>query len=175
MECKVLRQIRTIPVALLLLVFCFAAAPVTARADEPEFDALANYIKQNYQGKRVSIPFLGLGRFLVKVIRPAGVKSFKLAVFENVQLNHSSAVSSAKHPLNLMMREVLSPEWQPLIRVRTREGQQMHVYAREAGKDIKLLIASIDNEEAFVARVKFNPQSLAKWMQNPQIMGLSLK
>ena len=169
-----LRQNRTSPVALLLLlfVFCLAAAP-RVQADEPEFDALANYIKQNYQGQRVKIPFLGLGRFLVKVIRPAGVKSFKLIVFEKVRLNHADA--AATHPLNLMMREVLDPAWQPLVRVRNRDGQQMYVYAREAGKDIKLLIASIDNEEAFVVRVKFSPQSLAKWMQNPEIMGISLK
>ena len=171
-----LRRNRTSSVALLLLlfVFGFAAAP-PARADEPEFDALANYIKQNYQGKKVSIPFLGLGRFFVKIIRPAGVKSFKLAIFENVRLNHTEAATAATHPLNLMMRQVLDPAWQPLVRVRNRDGQQMYVYAREAGKDIKLLIASIDNEEAFVVRLKFSPESLAKWMQDPQIMGISLK
>jgi hypothetical protein len=160
------------PFALLLAVLLCGAPAV--RADEPEFDALANYIKQNYQAKRVSIPFMWLGRFAVKIIRPAGVKSFKFAMFENVKLERGAA-SDATHPLNLMMREVLSEDWQPLVRVRTREGQQMYVYAREAGKDIKVLIASIDNDEAFVARVKFNPVSLAKWLQDPQIMGVSLR
>jgi hypothetical protein len=170
-----LRHKRTSAVALLLILFAFGfAATPAARADEPEFDALTNYIKQNYQGKRIKIPFLGLGRFFVKIVRPAGVKSFKLAVFENVRLNHSAA-NAAAHPLNLMMREVLDPAWQPLIRVRNREGQQMYVYARETGKDIKLLIASIDNEEAFVLRLKFSPTALAKWLQNPEIMGIPLK
>ena len=160
------------PVALLLiLTVCLLAVAPPTRADEPEFDALANYIKQNYQAQKVKIPFFFLARLAVKLVRPAGVKSFKFVMFEQVKL----ANGDAAQPLNQVMREVLAPEWQPLIRVRARDGQQMYVYAREAGKDVKLLIASIDHEQAFVVRVKFSPQALAKWMQNPEIMGVSLK
>ena len=167
-------MLRQRPVSLLLAFIlgslCLCAAAVPARADEPEFDALTKYIQKNYQAKRVKIPFLGLARFAVKIIRPAGVKSFKLATFKDIQY----ADSTPGVALNLLMREVLSEDWQPLLRIRAQTGEQMYVYARPVGKDIKVLLASIDKEEAFVAHIKFSPKALAKWMQNPQIMGVSL-
>lgn len=162
--------------ALLLLAFILSslfvcAATVPARADEPEFDALTNYIQKNYQAKRVKVPFLGLARFAVKIIRPAGVKSFKLATFKNLQHTNAAPDTAARW----LMREVLPEEWQPLVRVRADTGEEVYVYARPVGKDIKVLLASIDKDEAFVARVRFSPQALAKWMQDPKIMSISLR
>lgn len=154
---------------LCLLLLCLAAP--AAQAKEPEFDALTKHIKQNYQGRQVKIPFLGLARFAVKIIRPAGVKSFKVAIFENLQ----PADAAHAPAMSLVMRANLPVDWQPLLRVRSAEGGEVYVYARPAGKDIKLLIASINGPDAFVARVKFSPKSLAKWLQKPEIMGISLQ
>ncbi|HEX8118412.1 MAG TPA: hypothetical protein VF521_14135, partial [Pyrinomonadaceae bacterium] len=66
--------------ALLLSILVFA--PVQVRADE--FDAVVRNVRAACGGKRVRIPFLGLASFATRLVRPAGVKSFKLAVFEEV-------------------------------------------------------------------------------------------
>lgn len=77
------KQKRVLMHALVAFIFAAAmlsAASQTARADDPEFDAIAKHLKLRYNAKRIHIPFLGLANFFVKIIKPAGVKSFKVAI-----------------------------------------------------------------------------------------------
>jgi hypothetical protein len=163
------------PLVHTLVAFVIAATLVvttaqTARADDPEFDAITKHLKLVYQAKRISIPFLGLANFFVKIVRPAGVKSFKVAIFEN--LNFTGGQTDAG--LGAVMRSALSPEWQPLVRVRSRDGEQVYVYGREAGENIKLMVVTIDKSDAVVARVKLSPQRLSEFLNNPKILGISI-
>ncbi|HKQ99414.1 MAG TPA: hypothetical protein VJT09_02005 [Pyrinomonadaceae bacterium] len=157
-------------VALVLAMTVLAASAPAARADDPEFDAVTKHIKSFYKAKRVSIPFLGLANFFVKIIRPAGVKSFKVAIFEGLDF-----AAGANDPgLGLVLRGALSPEWHPLVRVRERDGEQLYVYAREAGENIKLMVVTIDRTDAVVARVKISPKRLSDFINNPKILGVSV-
>lgn len=159
-----------------LLIICITttlintAAPQVARAADPEFDAITRHLKLFYHAKRVSIPFLGLANFFVKIIRPAGVKSFKVAIFEDLDF----AAGKSDTELGSVMRSALSPEWQPLVRVRSRDGERVYVYARADGENIKLMVATIDRSDAVVARVKLSPQRLSEFLSNPKILGISL-
>ena len=156
--------------ALVIMATMLVAVPQTARADDPEFDAIAKHLKLRYNAKRVSIPFLGLANFFVKIVRPAGVKSFKVAIFENLNF----AAGKLDTELALVMRGALRPEWQPLVRIRSRDGEQVYVYAREAGKNIKLLVVTIDQTDAVIARVKLSPKRLSEFLNNPKILGISV-
>ena len=155
-------------VAIVIAATLLMAAPQAARADDPEFDAITRHLKLVYQAKRVSIPFLGLANFFVKIVRPAGVKSFKVAIFEN--LNFTGGKTDAG--LSSVMRSALSPEWQPLVRVRSRDGEQVYVYGREAGENVKLMVVTIDHSDAVVARVKLSPKRLSEFLNNPKILGI---
>ena len=157
-------------IVLVLTATIFLAAPQSARADDPEFEAIANHIKLVYSAKRVSIPFLGLANFFVKIVRPAGVKSFKVAIFENLILKAGKVAPE----LGAVMRNALSPEWQSLVRIRSRGGEQVYVYAREAGENIKLMVVTIDRTDAVVARVKLSPKRLGEFLSNPKILGISV-
>src|SRR3712207_4416403 len=122
--------------AALLLAFALSA-PASARADE--FDAVVKRVRAACGGKKVRIPFLGLAGFATKLVRPAGVKSFKLAVFEDV--TRAGDVSG----LGAAIGESLGPGWRPLVRVRSGRGAgQTHVYIREAGDNLKLMIVTLD-------------------------------
>lgn len=145
----------------------------TAHAKDNPFDAIAKHLKSQYKAKRRKIPFMGLANFAVKIIRPAGVKSIKVAIFE--ELDHASAAATANNELNLIMRNALSPEWRPLVRVRSRDGGQTYVYATEEGKSVKLMVVNIARDEAVIARVKVNPEKLKDFLENPRILGISLK
>ena len=158
-------------VALFITATLVIGIPQTARADDPEFDAITKHLKQRFNARRVSIPFLGLANLFVRIVRPAGVKSFKVAIFED--LNPGAGQSNAG--LALVMRGALSPEWQPLVRTRSREGEQVYVYAREAGENIKLMVVTIDRTDAVIARVKISPKRLSEFLQNPKILGISIK
>jgi hypothetical protein len=157
-------------VALIITATMLVAVPQTARADDAEFDAITKHLKLFYHAKRISIPFLGLANFFVKIVRPAGVKSFKVAIFEDLNF----AAGKMDKELGLLMRNALNPEWQPLIRIRSRDGEQVYVYAREAGENIKLMVVTIDHSDAVVARVKLSPQRLSEFLNNPKILGISV-
>ena len=158
-------------VALVITTVLVTSTPQTARADDAEFDAITKHLKQRFNARRVSIPFLGLAKFFVRIVRPAGVKSFKVAIFED--LNVGAGQTDAG--LGLVMRGALSPEWQPLVRTRSRAGEQVYVYAREAGENIKLMVVTIDRTDAVVARVKLSPKRLREFLDNPKILGISIK
>jgi hypothetical protein len=157
-------------VVLVIAATMLSVSAPAARADDPEFDAITKHIKLFYKAKRVSIPFLGLANFFVKIVRPAGVKSFKVAIFENLNLAPGANASE----LGQVMRNALSAEWHPLVRIRSRDGEQVYVYAREAGENIKLMVVTIDRTDAVVARVKVSPKKLSEFLNNPKILGISV-
>ena len=157
-------------VALAITTTLLMAATPVARAGDPEFDAVTKHLKLFYNAKRVSIPFLGLANFFVKIVRPAGVKSFKVAIFED--LNFTGGKTDTE--LGSVLRSALSPEWHPLVRARSRDGERLYVYAREEGENIKLMVVTIDRSDAVVARVKLSPKRLSEFLSNPKILGISL-
>lgn len=156
--------------AFILASAALFVAPQTARADDPEFDAITKHLQLHYKAKRVHIPFLGLADFFVHIVHPAGVKNFKVAVFEN--LNFTAGESNSG--LALVMRNALSADWQPMVRVSSREGEQIYVYAKIDGANIKMMVVTVDHDEAVVARFKFSPEKLNEFLRNPKILGISL-
>ena len=151
-----------------LSLFVLLITPAQARADE--FDSVVKNVRAACGGKRVRIPFLGLASFATKLVRPAGVKSFKLAVFEDV--TREGDVSG----LGDAVGRSLGPGWRPLVRVRTGRGaEQTYVYVREAGDNLKLMIVTLDAAQATVIRAKINPEALARFARDPKLLGVSLK
>ncbi|HEX8137238.1 MAG TPA: hypothetical protein VF544_06575 [Pyrinomonadaceae bacterium] len=159
---------------LILVLVCatlLSLSVSTARAEDRAFKAITTHLTTRYQAKRKRIPFLGLASFAVRMVRPAGVKSIKLVMFE--ELNDTGRGDRTE--LNAVIRQALDEHWQPLVRVRSRKGgEQMFVYAMQDGQDIKLMVVSLQETEAFIARVKLNPATLAKWMEKPELLGISL-
>jgi VWFA-related protein len=152
----------------LILALVLPLACTTAEARDNEFKALVKHIETHYRAKRTRIPFLGLAGFIVKVVRPAGVKGFKLAVFEDQDFSRSAE----DRTFESVMGRALSAEWQPLVRVHSRKsGERVYVYAKPKGKDLELMIATLEQREAVVIQVKVNPDTLAKWMERPDRMG----
>lgn len=148
----------------LLALFC---QPASARGDE--FDAVVRDVRAACGGKRVRIPFLGLAGLATRFVRPAGVKSFKLAVFEDLKMSGDLAGLAAA------VGRSLGPEWRPLLRVRVSRGaEQTYVYVREAGEDLKLMIVSLGGDQATVVRAKVSPEALAKFARDPNVLGVSL-
>ena len=154
---------------ILMLVTCLMlASTATASAKDGEFDRVVKHLKTQYRAKSKSIPLLGLARFAMRVVRPAGVKSFKLAIFEDQDFSDKPGAAQ----FSSVVQEALTPAWRPLVRVYSRQdGEQTYVYLREAGKDFKLIIVNVEPREAVVVQVKVNPQTLIKWMQEPDRIG----
>lgn len=159
----------TIALSFLLLAFASGAPAAHAKGGN-EYNAIVKHLKTKYQAKKVKVPFVWLARLAIKVVRPAGVKSFDVTLFEN--LNFSRATLDEE--MQAAMRDSLSIDWSPIFRVRSRDGQQVYMYMREAGANVKLMLVTIDKNQAAVVRAKFSPEKLAEFIDNPEIFGISL-
>lgn len=157
-----------VPVILAAFLFTFAAPNLSAK--DKEYDAIMKHLQTTYQAKKVKIPFMWLARFAVRIIKPAGVKSFSFTMFENLKFSRETL----DEEMQSAMRNSLNPEWIPLLRVRSRDGEQVYAYMRESGKDVKMMLVTINRDEAALIRATFNPEKLADFINNPKIFGISL-
>lgn len=162
---------KKILITLTFLALAFTMFVPNAVAKGNEYDAVCKHLKTKYQAKKVKIPFMWAARAFVGVFRPAGVKSFKVTIFKNLQF----APETLNNEMKLVMRDAFSADWSPILRVRNAEGNQVYMNMRESGKNVKILLVTIDKDEAIVVRAKFNPDKLAKFIENPKIFGISLK
>lgn len=152
----------------LLLFSAFAVSSANAKGNE--YDAVCKHLEKKFQAKKVKIPFMWLARFAVGVVRPAGVKSFKVTTYTGLQFSREN--------LDTEMRDVMtrsfSKDWSPILRIRSKNGEQVYMNMRESGNSVKIMFVTINKSEATVVRARFNPEKLAEFINNPKIFGISL-
>jgi hypothetical protein len=149
----------------------FFASSVAANAKKPgEYKAIVSHLKTKYRAKKVKIPLMFLARFAVSVVRPAGVKSFSLTLFEDLKFSGETL----DREMQTAMRASFDKNWNSILRVRSRDGQQAYMYMREAGNTVKIALVTIDKTEAAVIRATFSPERLAEFINNPKIFGISI-
>jgi len=153
----------------MLLVFTFAVPTAEAKGSN-EYKLIVNHLKTKYKAKKVKIPFLWLARFAVSVVRPAGIKSFSITIFEDLKFSRETL----DEEMQSAMKNSFSADWNSILRVRSREGQQVYMYMCEAGKSIRLTVVTIDKEQAAVIRATVSPEKLAEFINDPKIFGISL-
>jgi len=100
--------------ALLLLTFVFAAPQTFAKTSE--YDKIVSHLKTKYRAKKVSLGFVWLARAAVKIIRPAGVKSFNVTLFKDLKFSRET--------LDVEMQDALknsfTAHWSHVFRDRSR-------------------------------------------------------
>jgi len=146
-----------------------------ALADDKSYSQVVKHIKTNYRAKQQG--FFGmmmLARFAVKLIKPAGVKNFKVTLLRD--LDYTGGPSPESKEFHAYLRDKITPEWTPLMTYSApRERQWTYVFTTPEKEDIKLLVVTVQKQDAVVVQTKFSPARLAEFMNNPQIMGISLK
>ena len=140
-------------------------------AKPSEYDLIVRHLKSKYRAKKVKIPFMFLARFAVGVVRPAGVKSFGVTLFKDLQFSYEEL----DREMQSAMRMSFGPEWSPALRIRSRDGQQAYMYMREDGKNVRIALVTIDKQQAAIIRATFSPERLADFINNPKILGIPLK
>ena len=155
----------------LVLAACIGTCAATAFAGGNEYDKVCNHIEAKYDAKKVKIPFMWLARFAVGIVRPAGVKAFKVTIYKDLKFDD---VRTLNEEMKATMRNSFGDEWSPILRVRSTGGENVYMNMREAGKNVKILLVTIDKDEAVIVRATFNPDKLVKFVENPRIFGISL-
>ena len=160
---------RLITASMLVLLTLAVTAP-QALAKPSEYDKIVRHLKSKYQAKKVSLGFVWLARAAVKLIRPAGVKSFNVTLFKDLRFSRDTLDIEMQNAL----KNSFSPDWNSVFRMRSRDGQQAYMYMREDGSNIKMTLVTIDKEDAAVVRAVFSLEKLAEFINNPRIFGISL-
>ena len=143
-----MRLRKKIFIAVTFLAVALTLAIPNAEAKGNEFDTVCNHLKTKYQAKKVKIPFMWLARFAVGVVRPAGVKSFKVTTFRNLQFSPETLNDEMKN----LMSNSFDENWTPIMRVRSQTGEQVYMNMREEGNNVKILVVTINKNEAVVVR-----------------------
>jgi hypothetical protein len=165
------RKKMLVTLAFLLTLFTFAPSMVSAKPSE--YELIVKHLKTKYRAKKIKIPLIWLARFAVSVVRPAGVKSFSVTLFEDLKFSRESLDAE----MQSTMKTSMGADWASILRVRSREGEQVYMYMREAGKSsVKIMVVVIDQKEsAAIVRATVNPERLANFVNNPKVFGISLK
>jgi len=157
-----------------LTVTLVTLAPVASLAGDESFSQVVKHIKSNYRAKQQG--FFGammLARFAVKVIKPAGVKNFKLVLLRD--LDYTEAPSPKNGHFHSFIQQKIDPRWTPLIQYSSpREKQWTYVFITQENDDVKVLVVTLQRNDAVVFQTKFSPAKLVEFMNNPQIMGISI-
>jgi hypothetical protein len=149
-------------------------APAASFAGDESFSKVVKHIKSSYRAKQQG--FFGammLARFAVKVIKPAGVKNFKLVLLRD--LDYTEAPNPRHGQFHSFIQSKIDPRWAPLVQYSSpREKQWTYVFITQEKEDVKVLVVTLQRTDAVVLQTKFSPAKLVEFMNNPQIMGISL-
>ena len=164
---------RFLQVVIIIVLLSLASGP--ALAGDKSFSTVVKHIKSNYNGKQQS--FFGMmmfARMAVKMIKPAGVKNFKVVLLR--ELDYTRGPRPGQSEFHSFIRSKIEPVWSPLVQFSSpREKQWTYVYALHEKEDIKILVVTMQKAEAVVVQAKISPEKLIEFMNDPKVMGISLK
>jgi hypothetical protein len=127
-----------------------------------DFGKIVHHIEVNYHVHRQHRWVMGLAGFTVKFWHIAGVKSFKGAIFENQPF--MNAASDTR--FDEVVRAAMDSGWQPLVQSWDRHtGERTYIYAQDLGKDMRVLVVSLESNEAVVLQVKVDPKKLNDFIE----------
>lgn len=141
---------------ILAMVIVFGALPLTSWGSE--FEWMVHEFARESGTQPAYIPLFGLVRFAVAVVQPAGTSELKLAIFEHPRFD---AVRFSD-----MADKAVGGLWKPMIRVRFRDGESTNIYAQANGEQLRLLIATLDSDEATFVQVRVKPQELMRFVDH---------
>jgi hypothetical protein len=145
----------------IFLMGCIALGlkPEVVYADD--FGRIVHHIEASYHVHRNHRFLMGCAGMIVRFWHIGGVKSIKLAVFEDQHLDGTD--TDAK--LDQVVQRASQSGWQPTVRSYSRHsGEHTYIYAQAAGKDLKLLLVSVEPNEAVVMQVKVDPEKLGEFL-----------
>ena len=161
MKCK-----KAFPISIFIAAWLLSSTPVSA--EDPEFGRVVRQVESYFHVKRTHIPLLGFIKPVLWIAHPAGARCVEMAIFEDQDFSRGLKDAEFERLINKSVNQ----NWQPLVRVHSRrDREQTTIYARDMGKNFKLMIITLEPSEAVVTQVKLSFQELIKCLENPERMG----
>jgi hypothetical protein len=154
-------KLNTFAAIFLAACVAFSLGTDTAFAYD-DFGRMVHHIESTYHAHRSHRFIMGFAGLVVKCWHVGGVKSFKAAIFENQ--NFMKTGDDTK--IDAIARHAEEDGWQPMVRsFSRRSGEHNYIFVRTEGKDLKMLILNLEQNEANVIQVKVDPQKLDEFME----------
>ncbi|MFY9609594.1 MAG: hypothetical protein WAU45_13375 [Blastocatellia bacterium] len=160
--------------AIVAVLISVAPAGASAESGDKSFSSVVKHIKSNYRARQQGfLGFVNFARFVVKVIRPAGVKNFKVTMLRDLDYSHAARPETPE--FHTAIEDKIQAMWSPLIRFSSaREKQWTYIYVTQEKKDVKILAVAVQEQQAVVFQMKFSPEKLSAFITDPKIMGISI-
>jgi len=146
---------RTLVAGLLLTASLGAAA-------DRKFQDLVDSISTRVGARPLHIPMFGLVNFVTFVARPAGTKHIDLAVWEDLDLQTRDPRELAES-----IRSAVGGGWKPFVHARSPQ-EVVSIYMRPEGNDWRLLVVSVERNEAVAVQLQLNPDALQRYVMLPR-------
>ena len=144
-----------------MLVCCSRSAGLAQNTKADDFSTIVHHIEAEYHVHRDHRFLMSFAGVVVKCSHVGGLKGFKAALFEEQHLNASELDAS----LDDLVERASASGWQPLVKnVSRRSGEHTYIYAQTKGEDLKLLLVSVEPEEAVVMQLKLDPVKLSDFI-----------
>jgi hypothetical protein len=141
-----------------MIAICALALGFGAALPASEFDWLVREFSRQSGAEPTHIPLFGLVRFTVAIAHPVGTSELRLAVFEHTSFEPKKFAE--------MTDSVAGGRWKPIVRVRSRDRESTSIYAQQSGKELRLLVASLDGHEGTFVQVRIKPEQLMKFIDD---------
>jgi hypothetical protein len=149
----------------LIVIACTLGCPAALAVDR-EFNDIVQAISDEFRTRPTRIPLFGLVNAFTFVVRPAGASHIDLAVFDHLSVRRQDG-----RDLDQAIQRAVGRGWTPFVQVHShRHGSDdvVLVYMRTEGHNCRLLVTSIERDEATVVQLKLNPEGLQRWISAPQ-------
>lgn len=148
----------------LLSLLCAGTATAGAADD---FGPMIHEIEVRYHVHRNFRFLMGLAGLTVKVSHMAGARSLKMALFEDQQLEITG------DELDQIVANAGAPGWQPLVRsFDRRSGEHTFIYARDLGKDMRVLLVTVERNEGVVIELTTDHARLSEFTDRHRHHGM---
>jgi hypothetical protein len=152
----------------LVCFFCLGTTTASAFVDD-DFGQIVRGIEARYHVHRNYRFLMGLAGLTVRFSRIAGAKDLKAALFEDQHLDTNGA------ELDELVQAVGARGWQPLVRsFDRRSGEHTFVYARNAGRDLRVLLVTVEPNEGVVLELTMNQDKLLELLDRKHHGGMHL-
>jgi hypothetical protein len=137
-----------------------ALASAPAYAEDADFRFLVRRIESEYQTRRLHIPLFGVARFMA---RPFGVRGLNLAIWEDLSYRRTHGEG-----LRAVTEDFAARGWKPMVRVHEAGRESVQVFAKPEGKDMRLLVLTVDDETVMV-QMKVDPRRVLWILGEPRL------
>ncbi len=146
----------------LLTMACLLFAATQTSFARDDFGRIVKHIEAQYHVHRQHRWAMGLAGSVVKFYHFAGVKSLKGAIFEDQGFLDAGADTR----LDEIVRGAKDSGWQPMVQSwDRRSGERTYIYAQDLGRDMKVLVVTLEPNEAVVLQVKVDPRKVDEFVE----------